>query len=264
MHRIIFATITAVVFVTITQSSLGATVAHWQFEGAVDTTASGADTILEQINGLHGTPHGGPVYRSITSPVGDLGLEFDGIDDRVRVADDPLLALTGSLTLEAIVRIDKITPDPFFNQILFRGDSRAGFDPYFLAVNPSGQLSFHVEEADGTQSNLTSPDPLPLNTVLHVAGSLDALTGEQRLYVNGVEVGFLSTTVRPFELLEPTLQPGLGLGALPGGGQWLDGIIAEARISDQALAPGAFLPTPGTLGVMSMGFLVLARRRRLS
>ena len=77
------------------------------------------------------TPLNGPVYRSL--PQGGFGLEFDGIDDRVAVADDPMFVLTRSLTLEARIRVDALTDT--HQAIVMRMDDRPGLDPYQMRVD---------------------------------------------------------------------------------------------------------------------------------
>ena len=244
--------------------SEGATVAHWTFEeGPANTTATGAGSIVDVVNGLNGTPQGGPTYRSVAAPVGALGLEFDGSNDKIRVPDDPLFAITGDLTVEAIIRLDGITPAVQYNQILWRGDTRSGLDPYFLAVRTSGRLHFSVGTELQTSANVISPDPLPFGQVVHVAGTLDDATGMMKLFVNGTEVNSITTSLRPFGALNPTLDPGVGLGALHNhNGQYFDGIIAEARISNESLTSDQFLPSPSAPIAYLIAGTAFARRRR--
>ncbi len=51
---------------------------------------------------------------------------------RVFVPDDELFQLTGSLTLAACVEVDRYPG--FASQIVFRGDERGGFDPWFSGM----------------------------------------------------------------------------------------------------------------------------------
>ena len=174
-----------------------ATIAYWRFEeGTANTTATGVGSILDSSgNGHHGTPNNGPIYRSTTFPGSTLGLEFDGVDDFVFIPDDADFQLTQSLTLEAFVRVDSYPTggsNPQ-NQIIFRGDDRAGKDPYFLRVIPSGLLAFSINTLTSGAS-VFSAAALPLGQPLHVAGTLEDTTGDMKVFVNGVEVFYCSST----------------------------------------------------------------------
>ena len=185
------------------------TVAHWSFEGGVpDTVASGVNSILDSSgNNLHGTPLDGPVYRMMTDSHGSLGLGFDGVNDRVTIADDPLFELTQSLTLEAIIRINSLTGAS--QMIVVRMDDRGGLDPYQLKVTREG-LALFIFDSPTERTSLVSPDSLPLNETVHLAGTLDDATGEMKLYVNGSVSAEKITDQRPIGQLETGRRPGVG------------------------------------------------------
>jgi hypothetical protein len=216
----------------------GSIVASWGFEeGAPNVAAAGANSILDSTgNALNGTPVLGPVYRSVISPYGALGLEFTGGNQRVFVPDSLALALTQSLTLEAFIRYDGAPSGTVgFTQIVFRGDDRGALDPYFLAVNTAGQLVFHVENQAGADADLFSPMPISQGVFMHVAGTLDDATGVQRLFINGVEVATQVTSIRPFGTLTGS-NPGIGIGNLQSAllRQGFDGVIDFVQISNEA------------------------------
>ena len=256
-----------------------ATVACWDFEeGAPGLVAGGAGSILDSQNGLNGTPYGtdGPIYRAAPPPGGPLGLEFDGVDDRVFVPDDPLLALTGSLTLEAIVRVDGIdTSVCDINQIVVRADDRCGLDPYFLCVGEhEGVQDANFIICDGSDTDTGVGAPIVLGQWFHVAGTLDDATGLMRLYIDGEKVAEITTDVRPLGPLTGD-NPGIGIGNLQCDwlDQYFDGTISVIRISDEALSPYQFLgatPIPEPLSMIFFGTGVAAvagfvgRRRRKS
>ena len=251
--------ILVVAIANVASAAFGQTVAHWTFEeGTVNTVAEGEGSILDSVGGLHGTPFNLPVYRATDTPNGGtVGLEFVDPDDRVFVPDDPALALTGSLTLEVIIKADGVyTTEGWYNYIVFYGDDRGGLDPYRLALNQDGHLVFHILEARSVESAVTSPDPITFGRLLHVAGTLDDDTGEQKLFIDEIEVNSTTTSVRPFGALDPTSNPGIGIGNLQsdalGFVEPFDGIIAELRVSDEALTPDQFLssvpPPPPYIG----------------
>ena len=244
----------------------GGTVAHWEFEeGVAGSTAQSPDSIIDSANAMNGTPIGGPVYVETADIYGSMGLHFDGINDYISIEDDPLFAVTNSLTLEAIIVFEGVSPGSrFFNQIVFRGDDRGGHDPYFLAVTLDGRLAFAVGNADNQISVLSASSPLVTGEVLHVAGTLNDVTGEQKLYINASEVASTTTDIRPFATLDSGFDPGLGIGNTQNSDwdQWFNGTIDQVRISDQALIPNEFLPEPATLLLLGLGGLMLRKRHR--
>jgi hypothetical protein len=192
-------------------------------------------------------------------------MEFDATGDRIAIPDDTAFQLTQSVTLEAYIRIDAYPINPAgLAQIIFRGDSRLGLDPYFLSLQNSGQLRFLITDAANSDSIVVSPSPqLPLNELLHVAGTIDDSTGSQSLYINGSLVASSTTTIRPFGILTGP-NPGLGISGLQvDGDQYFDGLIDEVRISDAALNPAEMLPPvpePSTLLLFVLATMTLRVR----
>jgi len=226
----------------------GAIVVSFDFEEGTDgATATGIDSILDSSgNGLHGTPFG-PVYRQFN---GSLGLEFDGNDDHVFIADDPLFELSQSMTIEATIQVRALNPNG--QNIFFRGDSRPGRDPYQLWLGGDGTLLMRIH--DGTQrADVISVSPIPIDEQVHVVGTLNDATDELLLYVNGQVVGKTITTIRPFGQLDPTLMPGLSIGSTAGNSSFFNGFIDDVRIHDTAFA----VPEPSLCFPISAAALCL-------
>ena len=264
-----------VVWVTMLSAARGGTVAFWRFEnGTAGAAAVGDGSILDSSgNGLNGTPFGGPVYRANvpvnpvprTGRANTLSMDFNALN-RVFVPDDPKLHLTHSLTIEAYINV-AFTPAPgsLPAQIVFRGDDRPGFDPYFLGL-VGNDLAFSVQDASNQSAAAMAPLPAR-NQWIHVAGTLDDATGKLSLYINGSLANSLTTSVRPLGALDPTLNPGLGIGDLQSATypENFYGLIDEVRISDQALSPDQFLsavPEPSAVILAGAGLAVLSLRRR--
>jgi len=225
-------------------SARAGTVAFWRFEeGPAGSFATGP--ILDSSgNGLNGTPFGNPIYVSDSGsvPGSILGLDFNGTSSRIFVPDYALLQLTHSLTLDAYIRIDgPVGGCCGLGQIVFRGDDRGGLDPYYLAVNASGQLQFGIYNASNQQAVLVSPSPLSTGVFIRVTGSLDDATGMQRLFVNGTMVAAQFTTIRPFAQLDASENPGLGIGNTQGTAyaEYFNGVIDEVNIRDDADFPAS-------------------------
>jgi MSHA biogenesis protein MshQ len=245
-------------------------------EGGANVVASGAGGVLDSSgNGNNGTALNSPVYRANTavSSIPQTGaadnrsMQFSGTgQQRVYINDGPQFAITGSLTIEAYFNVAAI-PNAA-GSILFRGDDRTGFDPYFLNVE-TGLIRFGVNDASNTQTLVTAPLP-GLNQWIFAAGVLDTTAHTMSLYVNGTLVNTISTTTTPLGPLDSTQEPGVAIGGHPstffGDFMSFDGMIDEVRLSNTALSPSQFLnavPEPaagGLLGCVVFGFL--ARRRR--
>ena len=162
------------------------------------------NTAADSVGTNHGTLTSGATYAA-----GQIGqaFTFDGVNDRVQVADSPSLALTHSMTIEGWVKALSVPTQQ--GMILFRGDDRGGLDPYEFKVTSDGALQFGIHDG----SNKTSLSAaMPLGQFVYVAGTLDHATGAMSLYINGVLMGQTTTTARPFGDLDPASNPGIGIG----------------------------------------------------
>ena len=262
------------------------TVAYWRFEnGAAGATATGAGSILDSSgNGLNGTPMGTVVYRAdvpvtpvpATGAANTRSLDIASSTARVAVADNPLLALTESLSIEAFIRPRSGGSGDFgWGMIVFRGDDRGGLDPYFLGLNQN-TLYFQIVQANdpGQYANLSYGIPT-FDTWMHVAGTLDDATGAMNLYVDGISVASTITSVRPLGALTGP-NAGIGVGGHPPGAfnMAFNGLIDEVRISDVALQPSQFLnasPVPeidpaglaAVAALVACAFGLVERRRQV-
>jgi hypothetical protein len=204
-------------------------------------------------DGFDGTPFNGPVYQSnvpanpvpLTGMPDNTSLQFNGRSQRIFIPDDQLFRLTHSLTLEAYINLSTFQSGSS-QDIIFRGDDRVALDPYRLDVINS-QLRFQVTNANNQSAWVTAPLP-GINQWIHVAGSLDDATGVIAVYVNGKLTASKQTSIRPFALLDPTANPGLGIGNVQSAtyAEYFNGLIDEVRISDEALSPSQFLDYPAT------------------
>jgi Concanavalin A-like lectin/glucanases superfamily len=199
------------------------TIAYWRFEnGAANTVATGAGSILDLSgHGLNGTPVGNTVYRTdvpvnpvpATGAANTRSLDIASYGAGVTVADNPLFALTKSLTLEAFIRPRTGSIGDYnWGQIIFRGDDRGGLDPYYLGVNQSSLYFTIIQANDPGQYAQLSYGLQVFDTWMHVAGTLDDATGAMNLYVNGVSVASTITSVRPLGPLTGP-NPGVGIGS---------------------------------------------------
>ncbi len=206
-------------FEQLEERRLLAVVSYWTADG----------TGNDSVGSNHGTLMNGASYAA-----GQIGqaFSFDGVDDRILVADSPSLALTHSLTIEGWIKVNAFTT----SQILFRGDSRGGLDPYVLNVSSGGFLGFGVSsETLGFATGISAA--VPLGQFVHVAATLDDATGLMSLYENGVLMSQTTTSIRPFGALDPTQQPALGIGnANSTYNTPFNGLIDDLKLYDNALS----------------------------
>lgn len=220
-------------------------VAHWRFQNGVKNMAASPQGLIADSSGnnQHGLAVGGPILRRVSLPTGNCALEFTGDDDRLFIPDDEAFELAGSLTLEAYVRVDRYSDSPQrLSYIVFRGDNRAGLDPWFLGILDTGQLRFQIANELNHPAMTDSPKPLPLGELIHVAGTFDHEAGVLSLFINGECVATNDTDIRAAGHLGGS-SPGIGIGNLQcAGNQAFRGLIAEVRICGTALPPHRFLP----------------------
>lgn len=230
------------------------TVAYYHFEGTAGAVASGNGTIIDSSgNGLNATPVNGPAYSNNVPvnpvPLNGLpdgtSLNFDGTSQRVFIPDSPAFQLTKSMTLEAYIYAEP-TLTGSDEKIIFRGDNTLGFDPYSFGTSSGGNiLVFDVTNQSNQVAQLTAT--IPLNQWIHVAGTLDDVTGLMGLYVNGKLLASQTTPIRSYGLMTGGA-PGLGIAGAQSGFWYpqplFHGMIDEVRISNVALLPSQFLDAP--------------------
>lgn len=210
---------------------MAALVSHWAAE----------NTALDAVGMNHGTLVNGATYAA-----GQIGqsFRFDGVNDRILVQDSASFKLTESLTIEAWVMVQSFGTGR--GEILFRGDDRAGKDPFQLCTEPGGVITFSIDSLY-ERVNVRATN-VPLNQFIHVAATLEDTTGLMRVYLNGNIAGELVTATRPFADLDPTSNPGVGIGnhggypgTRPDFNFPFNGLIDELKLYNGALSSGEVL-----------------------
>lgn len=214
--------------VNVTVEAEPAPVSWWKAEGSA----------LDATDGNHGILHNGATFGPGVSP---QAFVFDGVDDAIHVPDAENLKITNSLTIDAWVNAKSYpTPAAVWSTIVFRGDSREGYDPYFLHLRHDGRVYFEIETANAEKASVSAP--FPLNRWVHVTATLDGATGMMRLYLDGGLITEAFTPVRPLRDLDPAFSPGIGIGNHSGFPDSaynfpFHGSIDEVKIYDRPVPP---------------------------
>jgi hypothetical protein len=182
---------------------------------------------------------------NVTYSTGEVGkaFNFNGTNGWAALGDPSSLAFTASMTIEGWIKVNGYPSYPQYNfgSIMFRGDDRGGLDPYQLDVAPNGDLQFGI---CGTSTSAGIEAPIATGQWIHVAATLDDATGLMTLYENGAVVAQTTTTARPFGALDPTQEPGVGIGnsnALDNYNVPFNGLIDELTVYNRALTSGEVL-----------------------
>ena len=193
----------------------GGLVAAYAFNegvGLVSGDASG--------NANTGTLTNGPVWA-----VGKNGgaLQFDGVNDRVRVPDANVLDLSTASTFEAWV-YPTVAPSGW------RTIVQKEVDAYLLMASSNQNRPVSGGTFDGVCcTNVSAPAALAVNTWTHLAATYDG--AQIRIYVNGTQVAAVART----GTYEQNNNP-LWIGGNAVYGEHFQGRIDDLRIYNRALS----------------------------
>lgn len=219
-------------------SADASTLGYWRFEeGSAGAIASGGGSVLDSgSSGDHGTPSGGPRYRSDV-PVGSLAgatcsanalsLEFDGADDQVLFNSTFPFHQPGDATVEFWVK----APRDSHRALFWTRPDGEGVNRFNFWVQGSG-IGFDYFSPTGREHALISLVPLPLNRWVHVA--IVRRDNVYSLYEDGTPVASATDA-------SPDLPSAIGWTISGRPGFRFRGLLDEVRLSTGALAPSEFL-----------------------
>ena len=232
---------------------------YWQFdEGFGPTTADSSG------NGLTGTLAGTPIPVWVTGMVGPGALDFTPTA-RVSLANDPLLQLTGPLTLTAWAWADATAG----GRIITKGGNN-GFRGWSLGVESTGYYSFQIPSSSTSLTSInTAPGTVALGVWTHIAAVYDPTALTMNLYINGAPATTTMVNTVPAVMYNPaTISPSIGTRS-DGTTRW-DGKLDEIRIYDQALTIdqiralpelASVIPEPSTLAICGAMAAMMGLRR---
>ena len=186
----------------------------------------------------------GTIFGNVTYSPGVVGqaFTFDGVNGTVSIPDATNLKITSSLTIDARIYVKGYpSAAKYLSMILFRGDQRDGFDPYYLGVGSDGTIGFSVQNDANAQYVVQTP--IAVGKWIHVTATLDGNSGVMSLYLDGQLAIQKTTSVRPLRDLDPTQLPGVAIGNSSGYPQGnfnytFNGLIDEVKVYNSVVAPG--------------------------
>jgi hypothetical protein len=195
----------------------GGLVAFWAFDGdATDSSGNGNDGTLM-----------GPTF---VNGVSGSALNFDGIDDRVRVDDNPTLGLTDEFTFAAWIHprtFGEGTPGNGYGRIFEKVACYA-----FYVRNASAQDQIAVLIAGSSYTS--SSNAIQLGTWQYVTATFDANLGSNQVefFVDGAPTG---TATRNTPAATNTNR--INIGNRGAADRTFDGIIDDLKIWNRPLTP---------------------------
>lgn len=183
-----------------------------------------------------------PVFSPGTRPIKTaqgVTYDFDGKRCGILLRDEKALAVTDSFSIATWLYLRSYVNDGPGAQVLFRGDDRGGLDPYTLVVHRDGTINFTVQDATDRGFHIAAE--MPLHRWTHVMGSWDRSTGILKMYIDGKQVAYATTTVQPFTALDKAWTPGVGIGNVQNG-QGIHNQPINGQIFDLRLLRGVWEP----------------------
>jgi len=200
---------------------------------------AGDGNAIDSISGNNGVLNGGVSYAFGNV---DQAFSFNGTDGVVLIPDVNNLKITGSLSIAATIKITALSTNGLDSKLVFRGDDRFGFDPYWIAVSPDGRLVWHIATSTDVLSEISAP--IAIGRFVSIVASLNDATGEMRLYLDGQLVASGTTTLRPFRDLDPTLHPAVAIGNTASPSlhpEPFNGLIDDVKIYNTVVTPSPLI-----------------------
>lgn len=217
-----------------TQILADAPVGYWRLNETAGGTAVNLGSGGASIDGIYqnGAAQGA---TTLYNNGGDVSVDFDGINDRIRIPNSPLIntaASTPERTVELVFNADTVAG----RQVLYEeGATVNGLTIYI----DNGNIHVTGEDDQGAQrwadANINAP--IVAGQTYHIAFVFDLPNNSFTGYLDGVDIGSVGVANGTF----PSHSGGIGIGRVNGGVQFHDGesggsgFAFDGRISDVAL-----------------------------
>ena len=230
-------------------------VAWYTFDEGSGTTAT------DWANGHNGTINGA------TWVAGKKGgaLSFDGINDYVRVLDNPAVRFTQDSSFTLCSWINPIST--VGQGVLLGKFQTSGMDNLFTYNMDwwleSQGIGFQAAESGYSYVNLGTPGGVaPVDTWSHIACVYD--NRNMKIYVNGE---LEATDISPMRQAPTRQTMTLGIGAALIGSsveRYFNGSLDDIRIYNRALTGEEIksIPEPATIALLGLGIMALRRKRK--
>jgi hypothetical protein len=209
----------------------------------------------ESGNNNNGTVNGATLTQDRFGNMNSAYL-FDGLDDYIMISSSASLDIRRSVTLSAWVKADGTD-----GQIIWRGDSQSGKDPYTLNLD-GDRIYLSIYGGTGGEQPVISTEQV--DSVWHFwTGVFDADAGITYLYKDGQ----LDNTGTANPLTYDTADMWNMIGAVDAGNwQFFDGVIDDVRVYNRVLSGTEItelynIPEPATLLLLALGMVVVRIRR---
>ncbi len=199
-----------------------------------------------------GNNNNGSLYNGATFATGKVGqaFSFDGVDDRVSVADSSTLDPVTQLSIDVWIKPNNLNGN---QSIVSKYDSSSNQISYFLAHNQTGRIEFNIWGSDGAIRGVrTDNSVLTQNVFSHLTATFDAATQSVKIYINGVQVPATVTNNGTVNTIFNS-SAAVYLGAVFAGSYtyFFNGLIDEPQIYNRTLSQSEIqnIQNAGSAGV---------------
>lgn len=211
-------------------------IGHWKMEEGSGTTLLDASDYANQ-----GQTVGNPTW---VSGVDGQALMLNGTSQYATVPDNSSLDITGSITLAAWIRPEKVA-----TQYILKKATQSSTNGYELSLSNAGKVFFRFNQAsssDTYRQNSVASYPTNGATWMHIAATYDGSV--IKIYINGV-LNSSKMLSAPPPMSANTLA--LAIGAQSDGSTKFQGAIDDARIYNTALSATQIMELATTSPAMS-------------
>jgi len=188
---------------------------------------------------LEGWTAGGPLYIAAHAAIEEVTC-FDGTPPGVTVEDTEDLYIGGSITVEALVKVEISSTNTDKYTIVGKWNDRDGDDRAWLLGVFNLYPCFYISDDGEVFPKAISGDKLIPGQWYHLKGTFDSVTGEIKIYVDNVLRNTNNTDLVNIYLNdEPVLIGGDRAGG--GGGAFFNGCIYEVKVWDDVIEGDAVL-----------------------
>ena len=167
--------------------------AYWKLSESTGLTA------YDHMRNLYnGTLYGTFVYAAnsgVLAPY-DKALQFNGTDSCVEIPSASWNQITGSLTLEAVIKHDgtSASADQGIITKYINDTGQVNQRAYSLVWQSNNKIAFYVSSAGNNATSITTTNALSLNTWYHVMAVYTA-GSRLEIFINGVSAGYNTTSI---------------------------------------------------------------------